>query len=306
MSSREAVLGALRPADKRLRYQHPKAPRSFRRQVLPPLAGILVMLAVLFAVNGQWVVAQIQYNLHLRQAAAATHSSRPAQSGNGQQNMVLPVDDTKSPDPAAGPGLEIPAIGVKAPVISEPGTVEWQIQLALRRGVVRYAGTAEPGRNGNAVLFGHSSGQPWAPGDYKFVFTLLDKLQPGDEIKVDYQGTRYTYLVTGSEVVPPTAISVLRQTTEPTLTLITCTPVGSSTKRLVVHAKLIRPLPSAQTVSTGAAAQSPATAARPSKLAAGQAQSQMSSEAPVALPSSASSSLWSSVWQWLRSLFQFQ
>lgn len=256
---------------------HPKVPFSFRRNVLPPLAGVVVMAGILGAINGQWLAAQLQYRLHQPAAAAAS----------GPQSTVAPaavVDDTKSPDPSAGPQVVIPSINVTAPVVSEPGTAEWQVQLALRRGVVRYATSAEPGQPGNVVLFGHSSGQPWAPGDYKFVFTLLDKLKPGDTVQLDSDGTRYTYQVTGSQVVLPDQISVLEHTADPTLTLITCTPVGSSAKRLVVSAKLIRPLPNAPQAAT-AAAPVPAPAAA-------------ATETPQALPASASSSFWQTILSW--------
>lgn len=305
MSSQEAILGHLRPATKRLKYQHPKAPRNFKRNVLPPLAGIAVMAGVLGAINGQWLLAQLQYQLHQHQAAVSVQADRQAVSGGGHTAAVAPVDDTRSPDPAAGPQVEIPAIGVKAPVINEPGMAEWQIQLALRKGVVRYATSAEPGQNGNTVIFGHSSGQPWAPGDYKFVFTLLDKLKAGDEIKLDYQGTRYTYLVTGSEVVLPTAVSVLAPTSEPSLTLITCTPVGSSAKRLVVHAKLIRPLPVSGSQANGADVSVKPVAS--STVPTGQAEAASEAGAVAApatvLPSSAGSSPWQSFTGWLRGLF---
>jgi hypothetical protein len=84
---------------------------------------------------------------------------------------------------------------------------------------------------------------PWTPGVYKFVFTLLDKLQAGDEIIVDYNGTRYIYRINSTEVVSPDNINVLKPTDpkKHSLELITCTPVGTSKNRLVVHAEQISP-----------------------------------------------------------------
>ena len=106
---------------------------------------------------------------------------------------------------------------------------------------MHYPDTAVPGKQGNVVIFGHSSGQWWAPGNYKFIFTLLDKLQPQDKIVIDYQGVRYIYRVYAYKIVEPTDLSVLNQSSDNSLTLITCTPVGTSAKRLIIMAKQIVP-----------------------------------------------------------------
>ena len=77
----------------------------------------------------------------------------------------------------------------------------------------------------------------------------------GDTFSVNYQGKKYIYQVTNVKTVDPSEVGVLAQTAEPTLTLITCTPPGTSWKRLVVTSKLISPaasgsVPSATVVQT--------------------------------------------------------
>lgn len=141
----------------------------------------------------------------------------------------------------AAPVVIVPKISVNAPIQFPPTLDESQIQLSLRDGVAHYAGTALPGQQGNVVLFGHSSNDWWEPGNYKFVFALLDRLAAGDTIQINYQSKKYVYQVTDSVVVVPTDFSVIQATPDPTLTLITCTPPGTSWKRLVVHAKQIEP-----------------------------------------------------------------
>jgi sortase A len=89
------------------------------------------------------------------------------------------------------------------------------------------------------VIVGHSSDFPWSDGKYKNVFALLDKLAVGDKIVVTYGSEKYIYQVTGSKVVKPTDLSVLKKTASPTLTLLTCYPVGSTRSRLIVTAKLL-------------------------------------------------------------------
>jgi sortase A len=228
---------ASKPQPKRVKHKAPKAAFSFKRQVLPPVLGISMMLCVFGLLNGQYLIAQARYRFDKPAAVPVAH--------------VQKTDATKPPteastkiDPTIAPAISIPAIDVKAPiVVDEKSYVEWKVQLALRQGVVHYGQTAMPGQKGNMVILGHSSGQLWAPGGYKFVFTLLEKLKAGDNITIDYQGTRYTYQVTDSKVVTPDDLSILDQTSQPTLSLVTCTPVGTSKNRLVVHAKQISPKP---------------------------------------------------------------
>jgi sortase A len=200
---------------------------SFKRHVLPPLVGLFVAISIFGFFNSQLLSAHVEYYLYER----------------NKPNTALDSFMTDSLiDKTAPPIITINGIGVKAPVIYDQKTVNQAAFLkALHDGVVHYPDTALPGQTGNVVIFGHSSGQWWAPGDYKFVFTLLDKLKPQDLIFIDYQGTRYIYRVYDSFVVKPTDLSVLNQGSKNILTLITCTPVGTSTNRLIIRAQQIVP-----------------------------------------------------------------
>jgi sortase A len=144
---------------------------------------------------------------------------------------------------SADPTISIPKININAPVVYLSSTAEADVQQGLQNGVVHYGNTPVPGQNGNAVFFGHSSNDWWVPGNYKFVFVLLDKVIVGDTFSINYQSKHYVYQVTGTQVVDPTDVAVLSQTSTPTVTLITCSPPGTSWKRLVVSAKQISPTP---------------------------------------------------------------
>ena len=48
----------------------------------------------------------------------------------------------------------------------------------------------------------------------------------------------YTYIVTGTQVVQPSQVEVMRQTEDSTLTLISCYPYLVDTQRIVVSASL--------------------------------------------------------------------
>lgn len=117
--------------------------------------------------------------------------------------------------------------------------LEKEMQKALQDGVVHYPGTSLPGQTGNVVITGHSSYFPWDPGQFKDVFALLHDVVKGDRIVVYYNQDKYLYEVNDIKVVLPDNIEVLKQTPDDRITLITCTPVGTNLKRLIVTAKLI-------------------------------------------------------------------
>ncbi len=204
-----------------------------RGRKLPPVltpiltaAGVFILVLALF--KAPVIINQLQYSFGNKPQAVVTAPITEA----------VPADNT----------ITIPKINVHAPVVYEPSIQEASVQAALQNGVVHYGNTAVPGQNGNVAIFGHSSNDWWEPGNYKFVFVLLDKLAPGDQLTLDYQSKRYTYEVTGSQVVEPTDVGVLNPTATPTLTLITCTPPGTSLRRLVVTAKQTSPAPSSTVV----------------------------------------------------------
>ena len=116
---------------------------------------------------------------------------------------------------------------------------ENKIQEALQQGVVHYPFTADPDEYGNVFITGHSSYQPWDPGKYKDIFALLHKLEEGDQYFVTYKGKRYTYTVREIFEIQPDDVSVLEQPLDEKIsTLMTCTPVGTTLRRLIVRAEL--------------------------------------------------------------------
>ena len=143
--------------------------------------------------------------------------------------------------------LVIPKLGKSIPIV-EMGTEEiqgenWselekQIQSGLRDGVVHYPGTAKPGQFGNVFITGHSSYYPWDPGQYKDVFATLGKLNVGDRYYVYFNQSKHTYEVTEKKEVQPSNVNVLSQPVDEKIsTLMTCTPVGTALRRLIITAK---------------------------------------------------------------------
>lgn len=138
----------------------------------------------------------------------------------------------------------VPVVGVKNEnlIARKWDELEGDIQKALRNGVIHYPGTALPGENGNIAITGHSSFYAWDSGRFKDVFALLHEVKMGDKIAVYFNQRKYIYEVDKIKVVLPKDVDVLGKTTREQLTLITCTPMGTNLKRLIITAKLIEKL----------------------------------------------------------------
>lgn len=230
---------------KRLRAQIQQTVRDKAKKVtksrhfVPALAGVLVLLAFVF----------LQYNRVLFGIAAAYTTP-----GNiDPQNIIVnpSSDATVGPDPR----LIIPKLNVDVPIIYGVNAADHNAQMkAMEKGAAHFAiagANAVPGQVGNAVFSAHSSNDAFAAGDYKFVFAQNEKLVKDDIMYMHYQGKRYTYAVTKKEVVMPNEVSRVQiQTDKPMLTLISCVPLGTAEKRLLVFAEQISPDPSGATKST--------------------------------------------------------
>lgn len=153
--------------------------------------------------------------------SASTTSSTLA----APQEQVFPQDIAPGDAIAT---IGIPSIGVNKYVVAGVSVQD------LRKGVGHFPNTPFPGQLGNSAIAGHRTtyGQP---------FYSLDKLRKGDEIKIStILGGSYVYIVTGSEEVGKNDYHVISDSnpTKATLTLVTCTPIGTASRRLVIHADL--------------------------------------------------------------------
>ncbi len=131
-----------------------------------------------------------------------------------------------TPGPEQAIRIQIPAIGVDAPIVMGDG---WE---QLKKGVGQHPGTANPGQKGNLVLSAHND-------IYGEIFRDLDQLQPGDTILIHTRTRVYTYVVRDIQVVEPTDVRWLEPTSEPTVTLISCYPYLVDNQRIVVRAHLV-------------------------------------------------------------------
>lgn len=216
------------------------------RHFVPIAAALGVMLVFTF----------LQYNSIIFGYAAAYVSP-----GAINPSDII-VDPGTSDVVTAEPRLIIPKIVVDVPAIFDGtmgtnNTDTYNKQMAaMAKGVAWFGingADSHPGQKGNTVLSGHSSNDWLDNGSYKFIFARLEQLKKGDAIYVNYKSVRYTYSVTSTKVVSPTSLDALKLgNNKPMLTLITCTPLGTSLNRLLVFAEQVSPAPSTATTAPAA------------------------------------------------------
>lgn len=211
-----------------------KLPGQLRSLVFGLSIGVIVIVIFLFSFFNQIIIAPfIQPSRHVGSLPLIISS------------VTVPTNNT--------PEVIVPKINVEIPVdYSLTTDNEATIETALEDGVVHYPSTVNPGENGNAAFFGHSSNNIFNPGQYKFAFVLLHTLVKGDTFYLTYQQKVYVYQVINTQVVSPSDVSVLNDTEghTATATLITCDPPGTSINRLVVTGVQISPDPSTNTAAT--------------------------------------------------------
>ena len=122
--------------------------------------------------------------------------------------------------------IRIPKISVNLPIFHGTG------EVALSKGTGHLYGTSLPvgGKNTHSVITGHR-GMVTAE-----MFTRLDELKKGDAFYIDVMGETLGYKVDSIKVILPTeGTKYLRvHQGEDRVTLMTCTPYGVNTHRLLV------------------------------------------------------------------------
>ncbi len=120
--------------------------------------------------------------------------------------------------------LEIPIIGIDQPINN----------ISINYGIYHDPESAKPSY-GTVAIFGHRTfmGSP---------FLNLNKLQPGDNISINWPGIGdVEYQVLNSTIVPASYRLSIEQGN--VLFLITCYPLGSDKERLMIEAKQLKIYP---------------------------------------------------------------
>lgn len=123
--------------------------------------------------------------------------------------------------------ITIPKIDVNKWIVAG---VDWN---SLKKGPGVYLDGPLPGQKGNSSIAGHRTtfGAP---------FERVDELKEGDVITIETRQGTFGYVVTWTKIVRPDDLSVLEPdpSVESSITLISCTPKFSSSKRIIIRANI--------------------------------------------------------------------
>lgn len=157
----------------------------------------------------------------------------PVGSGSGaapyDYNSLLEADST-----GLMARLKIPSIGVDLPIYH--GTSDATLEL----GIGHLEGSSLPigGLDTHAVLTGHRG---LASAE---LFTHLDRMRVGDTFTIEVFGQVLSYQVVSTHVVEPDQTeSLFPQAGKDLVTLVTCTPLGINSQRILVTGERILPTP---------------------------------------------------------------
>lgn len=220
-------------------FIRPKPTANWFNQIALPLASFIVAATLVW--GGTNLSA-------LQRANTAGFPASVVLADAGTPAPTLPaVVSTPTPSPTPelptipAESISYSAVGVSAPVRWNTPIDEKTVLTQLQEGVVHIKNTALPGQQGTTVIFGHSSSLPWLPGNFKDIFAPLHSSEVGDTIDLNLNNKMYHYRVTSKFEVKSTEVSMLNAKPGVNLRLITCTPIGTALRRLVVEAELITP-----------------------------------------------------------------
>ncbi len=173
--------------------------------------------------------------------ALAAEESRQEQAEKEVKEQLKPVEERI----ILPTRLVIPVAGTDVP-ISNPDTTDIdELDSELLTAVVRYPGSGTLGKDGNMLIFGHSTGYRNVRNEMFKAFNALKTLEEGNVIKLISGDTEYVYTV--SKLVHEDASNVTVDfLTEPgvqQLTLSTCDSFGKKSERYIITADFIGSYP---------------------------------------------------------------
>ncbi|OGC82721.1 MAG: hypothetical protein A2788_00305 [Candidatus Abawacabacteria bacterium RIFCSPHIGHO2_01_FULL_46_8] len=236
------LLQILRERWERRCWQRQVKASGKRISVLEVVLVMLISLGITYGgINYQALGARVAYWWSQEAQAEAIVKAEAQILYQGAELQYVPrsrkLEAISFPIAPSDDRIVVPRLGINVPLVHSISLEDKQVMKDLEKGVVHVVNTADPGEVGNVFITGHSSYYPWAAGNYKSVFALLDKLNTGDKIALYRQGEKYIYQVRGQRIVDADDLSVLEQrSSERKLTLMTCYPLGTNSKRLIIDA----------------------------------------------------------------------
>ncbi|MEK7530839.1 MAG: sortase [Patescibacteria group bacterium] len=133
----------------------------------------------------------------------------------------------------------IDKVGINTKVLNPIKSDLTTLDNELLGGAVRYPHSATLNEEGSVLIFGHQSYLPVVKNKAFKAFNDVQKLAPGDEVRVYSENKMYTYTVRSIVLVHADVSSVSLETTGHTLTLVTCNSLGTKEERYILKADLI-------------------------------------------------------------------
>lgn len=193
------------------------------------LAAALIVLGLYLAQDAMaaWVVRHNTVTVSKTTVKAAIKKQKPTYNFDQVKPLSLASLSqaaVSKHDVAAVGKLVVPELNLNLPIVLGVGNA----QLAFA------AGTLNPGQQmgeGNYALAGHHMAN-----DETVLFGPLVKSQVGMQVYVSDMSQVFVYQVYARHYIKATAVSILNETSQPELTLVTCDDDG--TGRLAVQARL--------------------------------------------------------------------
>ncbi len=200
--------------------------------------GLIAFFALGLAV---YYLFHIQPYLEIARYDLLLNSPFSAPELANQNILAMPAEASPAPVPAENMVLHVLKISVDAPIVEPLDPSTQGVLASLESGVGLFPDSVKPGKAGRAVILGHSSRASWYRGNYAYVFSLLSKMEKGDEFYISTSDQKLLYRVFDVLTLSPADANKLTagpaQGSE--VDLITCYPVGSASQRTVVRAELI-------------------------------------------------------------------
>ncbi len=135
--------------------------------------------------------------------------------------------------------LEIPSIGLETEIVFPKTKDINDLYKYLDSGVIYYPDSALPNQVGEITILGHSAPPGWPKIKHDTVFSNLDKLKFGQEIYLNLDNKKYTYIVRDTKIIDK-GQEIENSLTNNTnvIMLVSCYPPGKDYKRIVVFAEI--------------------------------------------------------------------
>ena len=141
------------------------------------------------------------------------------------------------------PSINLDVIIINSKFKDVKDFTNWNFDMELESGVVKYPTTPDPWQDWNSLIFGHTSQEWWKKNIYWTIFKDIPRLNTWTRIQVIWEWNMYEYEVVWKIVVYPKQVNQeylkYQNITWKFLTLMWCYPLGTDKKRMMIFSKLV-------------------------------------------------------------------